>query len=341
VTNRRVEFIVPTGVDDPRRPSGGNVYDRRLSEQLARLGWTVREHPTDHDRLTDVLAGLPGGALVLVDGLIASTAEPLIAAATRLNLVVLVHMPFAEADPAVQAVEAAVLNAAAAIITTSEWSRNWVAANLHVPAERMSVATPGVDPSPPTDQSDGGQRLLCVGAVTAAKGQDVLVEALAQITELDWRCTCVGALDLEPGFVASLIEAAEFAGLAGRLEFVGPMARPALDDMRARTDLVIVPSRRESYGMVATEALAAAIPVIGTDVGGHREAIGRAADETRPGLVVPDGSASALADALRQWLTDPDLRGRWRESAMLRREELNGWPETARAVAAALDAISK
>jgi glycosyltransferase involved in cell wall biosynthesis len=301
----------------------------------------VLEHRTDHARLPEVLDGLPDGAVVLVDGLIASTAEPLVGAADRLNVVVLVHMPFAEADPAVQAVEAVVLNAAAAIITTSEWSRDWVAANLHVPAERMSVATPGVDPSPLTDHSDGGQRLLCVGSVTAAKGYDVLVEALTHVADLDWSCTCVGALELEPGFVASLTEAVVFAGLAGRLQFVGPMTRPALDHMRARTDLVIVPSRRESYGMVAAEALAAGIPVIGTDVGGHREAIGRATDGTRPGLLVPDGDASAVADALRQWLTDPEVRGRWRESAMLRRGERSGWPETARAVAAALDAVSK
>ena len=39
-----VHFIVPEGIDDPARPSGGNTYDRRVCGGLAALGWAVREH---------------------------------------------------------------------------------------------------------------------------------------------------------------------------------------------------------------------------------------------------------------------------------------------------------
>ena len=39
-----VHVIVPEGIDDPGRPSGGNVYDRRVCDGLASLGWTVHEH---------------------------------------------------------------------------------------------------------------------------------------------------------------------------------------------------------------------------------------------------------------------------------------------------------
>ncbi|HUS21256.1 MAG TPA: hypothetical protein VMZ66_04500, partial [Aeromicrobium sp.] len=64
-----VHFVVPAGIDDPKRPSGGNVYDRRLCEELPHRGWAVQEHPVsgtwptpgerDRDRLNALLAELP------------------------------------------------------------------------------------------------------------------------------------------------------------------------------------------------------------------------------------------------------------------------------------------
>ena len=44
VVVNEVHVVVPDGIDDPRRPSGGNVYDRRACRGLAALGWSVHEH---------------------------------------------------------------------------------------------------------------------------------------------------------------------------------------------------------------------------------------------------------------------------------------------------------
>ena len=96
-----VHVVVPDSIDDPARPSGGNVYDRRVCAGLAAAGWEVREHQLpgawpagDLAALHDVLAGLPDGAVVLVDGLIGcAAAEILVPAAARVAVVVLVHMP--------------------------------------------------------------------------------------------------------------------------------------------------------------------------------------------------------------------------------------------------------
>jgi glycosyltransferase involved in cell wall biosynthesis len=118
----------------------------------------------------------------------------------------------------------------------------------------------------------------------------------------------------------------------------GPLSRSALDDVRSTTDLVVSPSRREAYGMAIAEGLARGLPAIATDVGGHREAVG-ASDGTPPGVLVPVNYPPSLAAALRQWLTDPTTRTRWRNSAGRRRHELAGWPETARTVAAVLQRI--
>ena len=99
-----VHVVVPDGIDDPARPSGGNTYDRQLCRGLASLGWSVHEHavagcwPRPGAASLAALAGvverIPDDAVVLLDGLVASVAPEVLAPqAGRLRLVVLVHMP--------------------------------------------------------------------------------------------------------------------------------------------------------------------------------------------------------------------------------------------------------
>jgi glycosyltransferase involved in cell wall biosynthesis len=170
-----------------------------------------------------------------------------------------------------------------------------------------------------------GPALLCVAAVSPRKGQDVLVEALRTVEDLDWSCTCVGS-------TARGVPAGP-----GRVRFAGPRTGADLDAAYAAADLLVLPSRAETYGMVVTEALARGIPVLGTRVDGVPEALGAAPDGTVPGTLVPPGDPAALAAAIRAWLTDADLRRRWRTAARARRDTLPGWDDTAGRLAAVLD----
>ena len=170
-----------------------------------------------------------------------------------------------------------------------------------------------------------GPALLCVAAVNPRKGQDVLVEALRTVEDLDWSCTCVGS-------TARGVPAGP-----GRVRFAGPRTGADLDAAYAAADLLVLPSRAETYGMVVTEALARGIPVLGTRVDGVPEALGAAPDGTVPGTLVPPGDPAALAAAIRAWLTDADLRRRWRAAARARRDTLPGWNDTAGRLAAVLD----
>ncbi len=352
-----VHVVVPAGIDDPARPSGGNVYDRCLVDALRELGRTVHEHPlagtwptpraADQSALADLLADLPDGAVVLVDGLIASASlpsggfPPPSGHFDRLRVVVLLHMPFAEATPdaALEESERRALGAAAAVVTTSRWSRDWVVTHHGVPADRVHVAEPGVRPADLAPGSPSGRNLLCLAAVTPDKGHDVLLAALARIADLDWHCTCVGALDLDPGFVERLQYDARRAGLAERLTFAGPLTGPRLHAALDATDLLVSASRRESYGMAVTEALARGIPVVVTDVGGHPEALGRAPGAERPGLLLPPDDPANLAAALRRWLVDDRLRTDLRRHAADRRRTLGSWEATAVRVGEVLDTV--
>jgi glycosyltransferase involved in cell wall biosynthesis len=328
-----LHVVLPNDIDDPDSPSGGNTYDRRLCDGLRAVGWSVREHAvpggwprpgaSDRARLARLLAGLPGGAVVLLDGLVASVApELLVPQAARLRQVILVHMPQDSGA------EGEVLAAAHTVISTSEWSRGHLIERYRLPARQVHAAPPGVDRAPPAPGSAGGTELLCVAAVTAHKGHDALVEALAKVADRPWRCRFVGPLGREPEFVERLRRQIDGYGLTGRIWLAGPRTGDRLAATYAAADLLVLTSRGETYGMVVVEALARGIPVLATATGGLSEALGRAPDGSRPGLLVEAGNPAELAGALRRWLDDAGLRERLRRSARARRTTLTGWAGT-------------
>ena len=67
---------------------------------------------------------------------------------------------------------------------------------------------------------------------------------------------------MAPDFVEALTAVIDAAGLAGRIRFTGVLTGPALAEAYADADLVVLPSRTESYGMAVAEALAHGVPVL-------------------------------------------------------------------------------
>ncbi|WP_307871613.1 glycosyltransferase family 4 protein [Micromonospora sp. U21] len=342
---RAVHVVLPGDIDDPATPSGGNSYDRRICRGLGELGWSVREHPVpgawpypdaaDRVELARLLAAAPDDAVVLLDGLIASTVPDLLAPhARRLRLVVLVHLPLDDEA------EAHALATARAVVTTSKWTRGRLLARHPLPVDRVRAAPPGVTPAAPVPGSVAGDRLLCVAAVTRHKGHDVLVDALSTLAGLPWTLVCAGTLAREPELVHRLRERLAAAGIADRVRLAGPLTGAALDAAYAAADLLVLPSRGETYGMVVTEALARGLPVLGTEVGGLPEALGRAPGGERPGLLVPPDDPAALAGALTRWLGDDALRTRLRRAALARRDTLTDWPVTTALLAAVLEEVA-
>jgi glycosyltransferase involved in cell wall biosynthesis len=342
---RQVHVLVPDGIDDPRRPSGGNVYDRRVCDGLTALGWSVHEHAVAGqwpwpDTLaclaaSTALAQVPDGELVVVDGLLASVIpEVLEPERDRLRIVVLLHMPRNEAR------EVAALSAASATVATSDWTRRWLLDHYALPTDRVYVVRPGVDVADLAPGSPAGGRLLCVGALTQAKGSDVLLEALATLDGAAWRCVFVGSMNVDVQFVDGLRRKIKDQGLADRVCFAGPLTGPELECAYAAADALILASHAETYGMVVTEALARGLPVVATKVGGVPEALGYAADGSRPGLLVAPGDPQALAQALHRWLGDPLERARLRAAARSRRLTLSDWAQTSHELAAVLSDVA-
>jgi glycosyltransferase involved in cell wall biosynthesis len=328
--------VLPAGVDDPTTPSGGNRYDRRVIDELRKVR-PVHEivlsgrwpRPGD-PALAARLAELPDGAEVLLDGLVAAGVPELVEpSAARLRMTVLVHLSLGDETglsgdrvAELAGYERRSLHAATAVVTTSDGAAKRLVDRHGLAPAKVHVAAPGVDPADLAVPGPGGRRLACVAAVIPRKGQDVLVTALTGVEDLDWDCVCIGALDRDPEFVRAI-------GTHERVRFIGIKAGSGLSQAYESMDLLILPSRAETYGMVVTEALARGIPVLATEVDGVPEALGWAGDGSRPGMLVPAEDPAALAAAIRRWLTDDDLRGRLRQAAADRRTRLRSWQDAA------------
>ncbi|HEX7303346.1 MAG TPA: glycosyltransferase family 4 protein [Lentzea sp.] len=310
-----MRFVLPADVGDPAGPSGGNVYDLRVSAGMDRL-LVAGDWPRPHDvsALEQTLAGIPDGEVVLVDGLVAcGVPEVVVPHARRLRLAVLVHLPLADEtglDPATAELldrcERQVLRAASAVVATSPTAAAGIRvrhglANVH-------VVVPGTDPAPVATGTDGVRNLLCVASITPRKGHDVLVRALQRV-EADWRLTCVGP---HRPFLPQLPP-------DDRVSFPGPLTGEALNSAYAAADLFVLASRAETYGMVVTEALARGLPVIASSV---PDALGDG------GVLVPAGDESAFAAALTCWFHDQTFRDGLRVRARVRRASLSTWDES-------------
>jgi glycosyltransferase involved in cell wall biosynthesis len=352
----RVHLVVPEGFDNPGQPTGGNIYDQRICAGLAEAGWDVLvttvagtwPAPCSGARasLARIVSAIGDGETVLIDGLIASSAAAQLLPHTgRMRMTVLLHMPLATAhdtysDASALRSEQVVLRAATGVVVTSEWSRQQVLDRYAIPANRVHVARPGADRVTAQPRPVRGH-LICVGVLGRHKGQDILVEALAALAALperDWQCVLAGSLDRHPEFVEQLRARIARLRYSHRVRLTGVLTGAALSHAYTTADLLVAPSRSETFGMTVTEALAHGLPVIAAAVGGLPEALGSTANGTRPGQLVPAQDPAALAAALADWLGNERHRQRLRAAAAQRRQTLPGWEQTTREIANALTA---
>jgi glycosyltransferase involved in cell wall biosynthesis len=322
---RVIWFIVPEGIDDPDRVSGGNIYDRQLRQGLAARGWTLQVVPVaDEASASDAIAGIVGDGIGLIDGLVAGWAPLAIeAAAARIPIVVIAHMISAAFPGAVAGIvnsESRALRAASKVIATSAWTARELVRRGMTAGDRIAVASPGTREATLLRGADH-RALLCVGAFAPHKGQDVLLAALELLADRDWYCTLVGSQTVAPDFAAQIRATAGRFG--DRIRMPGVLHGAALDRAYRRAGLLVAPSRAESFGMAVVDARGLGLPILASAVGGLPEA--SAGGGT---MLVPPGEPRALADALDLWLTESTLRSRLRRKAEQGSSTAPRWADT-------------
>ena len=348
---KRFAFAVP---GDLATPTGGYAYDRRMMTELCDLGWQIDlldlgegfPRPDEATRATaqSRLLAMPAGRCIVVDGLalgvLPETASQL---AGRNPLLALVHHPLAlewglsvkQADT-LRASEQAALAAVQGVVVTSAATAKLVASDYGVPAERIAVARPGSDPALMSQGSqDGVVRLLSVGAIVPRKGFDVLIAALATLTDLSWRLTIAGDRTRDRNAAARLDAGIARHALGDRIAALGAVSPQRLAALYAEADVFVLASHFEGYGMAYAEAVAHGLPVIGTSAGAIPDTVPPDA-----GLLVDPGDSFALARALRHVIGDAGLRRRLASAARAAAPQLPTWRHSAEIFARALETLA-
>jgi D-inositol-3-phosphate glycosyltransferase len=194
---------------------------------------------------------------------------------------------------------------------------------------RIRIVAPGVDHAffGPGDRRQArralglpgqGPLLLFVGRIQPLKGVAVAVRAVAALADdhADARLVVVGGPSGPQGEaeVERTRAMVHDLGLEERVVFVPPRPHELLSTYYRAADVCLVPSRSESFGLVALEAAACGTPVVASDVGGLRSLI----DHGRTGYLVEEPSPEAFAAWVRQILAEPLLAERLSTGAVLR-----------------------
>lgn len=341
-----VVFAVP---GDLATPTGGYIYDRRVIGLLPEFGWSVRhlELPGDYPEPSEaslaesarLLAALPRHALLVIDGLAFGAMPDGLVAAIANPIVALVHHPLA-LETGISAgraeylarTERAALARSVHVIVTSPATADLLARDFGVAAARITIAEPGTEATARARGYSGPPRLLSVGSVTARKGYDVLVAALAEIKDLAWESRIAGSTARDAAAVTTVQDLIARHGLQARVLLLGSLDDAALAEEYDRASLFVLPSHFEGYGMAFAEALARGLPVVGC--------AGGAVVSTVPadaGVLVAPGDAAALAAALRRLLADPAALAQRADAAWRHAASLPRWRDTAQKFARGLE----
>ena len=154
-----------------------------------------------------------------------------------------------------------------------------------------------------------GMSLLFVGTVYPLKGLLQLVEALPAINDTLGQpvlLRVVGQFSPQDSYNQQVRQRARELGVEPSIEWLGVLYEQEIADILSRTDVLVLPSFEESYGMCLAEAMAAGVPVIASRVGGVPYVV----DDGVNGLLVNPGKPDELAQASIKLLKDVDLRQR-------------------------------
>lgn len=204
------------------------------------------------------------------------------------------------------------------------------------PGVDLQVFSPDGDRHADRQALGGGRLLLYVGRLQPLKSPDVAVKTLAALDGMlpdDGIPTrliiCGGASGNGEGRsdAPALQRLAERLGIADRVAFLSPRPQRELAALYRAADVVLMPSRSESFGLVALEAQACGTPVVAADVGGLREAV------TVGGTLVAGHDPIDFARAALAYLVDAHLRATTSKEAA-RWAQGFGWERTAAATLA-------
>ena len=194
--------------------------------------------------------------------------------------------------------------------TVSQYNVDFLESIANGRPTRIELIRNGIDTaqfSPPPHAPEGPFTLLAVASLVEKKGLPILIEACRNLRDrgLDFRCEIVGK-GAQRALLEQLVRRWD---LGERVRLVGPLAQQEIIERYHRAHLLVLPcivgqdGNRDGLPVSIVEALACGIPVVSTPVTGIPEAVRDGIN----GLIVPEGDAVALTDAIERLMRNPDL----------------------------------
>src|SRR5580700_3282986 len=219
--------------------------------------------------------------------------------------------------------EASIIECSDAVLASCTVEAEQIVSLYGADPGRIRIVPPGVDHAffgpghrPQARRALGlpldGRLLLFVGRIQPLKRADVAIEALAELCESGhepYRLVVVGGPSGPHGekSLQSLHDVADARGVRDHVHFVDPQPHELLSSYYRAADVCIVPSRSESFGLVALEAAACGTPVVASAVGGLTTLV----DPGETGFLVDEHRAEAFVPPVRQIMDDPSLAERF------------------------------
>ncbi len=237
--------------------------------------------------------------------------------------------------------ECNLMQSVARVVASTPRDREQMLDLCHAPAKRIVIIPPGVDtnlfhpiPNARARESIGSyddKTVLFVGRIDPVKGLDTWFRAMKLVVDDDptlrkRMCVCLigGDLDddLDPDSeLARLQTLKQELGIADIVTFLGGRAQASLPFYYSAADAVVMPSRYESFGLAALEAMACGTPVVASDVGGLSYLV----RDGETGFLVPEGNAELFAEKISLLLHNPKLRNAMGQKGIEEAQEYSWW----------------
>jgi glycosyltransferase involved in cell wall biosynthesis len=339
-------FAVP---GDITTVTGGYIYDRRLLDGLRCLGHDVEHielpasfpNPTIADAAltSELLSKVGADRTLIIDGLAYGAIPTAYIARANATLVALVHHPLAKESGLADAqrdylfqTERDNLALAHHVLVPSPHTAAILTSEYGVPPDKLTIIRPGTDRPVGTPSKVQPPMILSVGIQAPRKGHDVLLKALAQITDILWRAVIVGS-EHDAEYARNLTSLRDELGLNSRVDFTGQVSSQTLSDLYQQASIFALATRYEGYGIVFDEAQAHGLPIVSCATGAVPDTV-----PSETGILVPVDSPELFASALRSLLLDSDRRDKFAKAA---RQASHSFPDWNDAAKQASDAILK
>jgi len=221
------------------------------------------------------------------------------------------------------------------IITVSQSSAKDTRLFFKVPHDNLRVVYNGIDTQIYSRNKEVSQNrdglIMVANTDDRKKGVLYLLQALQMLGKDKIKLTIVDDAERHSSYIEDVGPLPSYGfklvrklNLDGMVHFTGRLAREELAQHYSAAQIAIVPSLYEGFGLPAAEAMACGTPVIATTGGALPEVVGDA------GILVPPGSADALAAAIGQLLNDKQAQQRMSEAGTKRVKEKFSWEQAAR-----------